>query len=299
MKEPLVSIIITTHRGSDSIIRCVQSVLNQVYKPIEVIVVDDNGLGSEEQQRTEKSLAEFIQNGQVKYKAHEFNKNGSAARNTGFALSKGDLIGFIDDDDQYLPDKLSKSVDVLTKLDRSWGGCYTDAIVNKGNHEQYQTFSNIEGHMLFQTLCHLVFMNPSTLVLRREVVQRLHGFDESFQRHQDFEFNARLANLCKLKHINYVGSIYNSQNHRHYNKERAIEYRSFYIKKMQPLILQFSLSKQKIIATRNAVEVFGVKIDQYSKCKELCKEWGYSINLLSYINTLVMTYIERKKLIRI
>ena len=98
----LVSVIIPTYSRPDFISRAIESVLNQTYKPIEIIVVDDNGRGTNNQILTEQVLTNFIRSNQIKYIVHEKNKNGSAARNTGAASSHGEYITFLDDDDVLL-----------------------------------------------------------------------------------------------------------------------------------------------------------------------------------------------------
>ena len=92
--QGLVSVIIPTHKGSENICRAVDSVLSQTYGSIEVIVVDDNGLGSEEQRKTEEAMGKYSGDSRVTYLTHKVNKNGSAARNTGLRASKGEYIAF-------------------------------------------------------------------------------------------------------------------------------------------------------------------------------------------------------------
>ena len=97
--KPLVSVIIPTYKRSKSLNRAIDSVLSQTYPNIEIIVVDDNGKGSKYQLETEKSLEKYIKTDKIKYIIHDVNRNGSAARNTGFKHSRGEYINFLDDDD--------------------------------------------------------------------------------------------------------------------------------------------------------------------------------------------------------
>ena len=97
-----VSVIITTYKRADMLSRAINSVLNQTYKNIEVIVVDDNGNGSEYRLKTEIIMNKYSQIDNLKYIKHKENKNGSAARNTGIREATGDIICFLDDDDWNL-----------------------------------------------------------------------------------------------------------------------------------------------------------------------------------------------------
>ena len=119
-----VSVIITTYGGGNEVERAVMSVLNQSYENYETIVVDDNGLGTDAQIKTKTLLQKYIDSGKIKYVAHECNKNGSAARNTGFDNSCGDYVMFLDDDDEYTKTRIEKQVAILESLDESYGVSY-------------------------------------------------------------------------------------------------------------------------------------------------------------------------------
>ena len=105
---PLVSVIIPTYNRPTYLRRCLESVLNQTYKNIEIFVVDDNNPETEARIETEKIMNEYVNGKNVTYLKHNFNKNGSAARNTGWKHSSGKYITFLDDD--YEIDEKQKSV---------------------------------------------------------------------------------------------------------------------------------------------------------------------------------------------
>ena len=111
--KPLVSVIIPTYKSCDTLCRAIQSVLNQTYDNIEVIVVDDNNPNTPERAATEELMLRYKTESEVHYIKHEFNKNGSAARNTGFRHSSGEYLCFLDDDDYFLKDKLQLQVEYM------------------------------------------------------------------------------------------------------------------------------------------------------------------------------------------
>ncbi len=187
-----VSVIIPTYGGEDSVIRSVKSVLSQNYKNFEVIIVDDNNPDTEERKKTEGYIKAFLYDSRVKYIKHEKNKNGSAARNTGFKNSDGDYICLLDDDDIFLQDKLSAQVEFLEEHPE-YGACYC---WRKQNGKEI--CGEYEGD-LSKVLLDLSF-TPTTdsLMIRKECYEALGGFDESYRRHQDFEFLLRFFKKYKI-----------------------------------------------------------------------------------------------------
>ena len=120
-----VSVIIPTFKRSEDICRAVDSVLAQTIDSFEVIVVDDNGEGTPDGEKTAQMMSRYAGDARVIYCRHEVNKNGAAARNTGIGVARGKYIAFLDDDDTFCPERLQKMYDKMESLDDSWGACYT------------------------------------------------------------------------------------------------------------------------------------------------------------------------------
>lgn len=188
----LVSIIIPTYKRSDMLERAIESVLNQTYSSLEVIVVDDNNPDSKYRQETEKLMCKYKNNNKVIYIKHEKNMNGAAARNTGIRQSCGEYIAFLDDDDYFLPSKIAEQVSFLAEKSE-YNGAYCGRI-QKGK----EIISSLEGD-LSECILSLSF-TPTTpsLLFRKSAVIDLNGFDESYVRHQDFEFLLRYFEKNKL-----------------------------------------------------------------------------------------------------
>ena len=185
--------------------RCIDSVLNQTYKNIELFVVDDNNPETDARKETESVMLSYIENPKVTYLQHERNKNGSAARNTGWKKSKGKYITFLDDDDEIAPSKMEKQVKCLEKLDKSWGACYTGYCLLKANGAVQVSAEKRSGVCYVDALMRTMFMGSgSNLFLRKSVVDEINGYDESFQRNQDIEFLVRVAERYKIAYIDEV-----------------------------------------------------------------------------------------------
>ncbi|MFD2044561.1 glycosyltransferase family 2 protein [Ornithinibacillus salinisoli] len=275
MKNKLVSVIIPTYQRPLTLSRAINSVLIQTFSNIEVIVVDDNNPNTDERIETEELMLRYSGNPKVKYVKHEFNKNGSAARNTGFKNSKGEYIMLLDDDDEFLPNKVEVQVKCLEKRDSSWGACYTKYKRLKNGKIDTVCAENQEGNLYFKELCRNLFIQAgSNLMMRREVFEELGGFDETFQRNQDIEFTVRLLKKYKLAYVDEMGLIY----HRHPEKrffdmdKITKHYLSTFKSHIDELseeekikfykLINLQLFRYRVVTTRNLTEGYNMLKDR-------------------------------------
>ena len=106
-----ISIIIPVFNRARLIGRAVHSVLKQTYPELEIIVVDDGSKDSTSQVMSDLTREDR----RIRYLRHESNRGAQAARNTGIRAARGDWIGFLDSDDQFLPHSLEARLDVARK----------------------------------------------------------------------------------------------------------------------------------------------------------------------------------------
>lgn len=229
-----VSIVIPTYKNRGGLTNSVDSALAQDYEGlIEVIVVDDNDPNSEFRKSTTELMARYSDNSKVKYICHEVNKNGAAARNTGIKASTGDYIAFLDDDDLFLEGKLTKQVAYLEQhtefaavyclARRSKYGCSQRVIEGDGSRDILLLHSN--------------FFTPS-LMFRREALEAIHGFDETFRRHQDYElllryFDAGYKIGCVPEVLIEIGK---NQGENIPTGEKVDQLKSYFFEKFRPFI---------------------------------------------------------------
>ena len=127
-----VSVIIPTYKRANYIKRAIDSVLNQTYRDIELIIVDDNNPGDEDRNKLEKIIKEY-KDERLIYIQHEKNLNGAAARNTGITKATGEYITFLDDDDFYLEDRIENLVNCMEQK-KDFDCLYTGVVkVKNGN----------------------------------------------------------------------------------------------------------------------------------------------------------------------
>jgi glycosyltransferase involved in cell wall biosynthesis len=109
----LVSVIITTFQRTDFLVRAINSVLNSDYSNFEIVIVDDNGLGTNFQKQNLILLKDYLLLKNIFYFAMPLNSGACKARNQGVAIANGNIMMFLDDDDYYLSNKISKQVAIL------------------------------------------------------------------------------------------------------------------------------------------------------------------------------------------
>ena len=203
MEKKLVSVIIPTFRATERLGRAIDSLLNQTYPFIEIIVVDDNDPDSEYRKFTERVIATFDL-GNLLYIKHSHNKNGSAARNTGIMASHGEFITFLDDDDIFYPRRIERCVECLTS-NPQYDVIYTDCDIFKGDILVSSHTAKHSGLIWKELLISQdVLGTGSNLLFRRKCLDYVSCFDERFLRFQDVEFAIRLSEKYRFFSLNEI-----------------------------------------------------------------------------------------------
>jgi glycosyltransferase involved in cell wall biosynthesis len=181
-------VIVPTHNRSDLLPRAVRSVLGQTYENLECIVVDDASSDDTEQVMRQVADERF------RYLRRRINQGASAARNTGIAQAKGDLVAFLDDDDEWLPTKLAKQVLLIQSLPADVGMvyCWMDYCDSRGRLVRKHRPTH-RGYVFPSVLDEQRIGGCQTLLVRRSVIDRVGGFDEELPRGNDGDFIRRVS----------------------------------------------------------------------------------------------------------
>ncbi len=183
MRFPLVtvSVIIPTYKRPQFLARAVDSVLAQTYEHVQAVVVDDNAPGSPERALTVGIMEQYAQNPRVLYCLNERSLGGGLARNEGIKRAAGEYITFLDDDDEYLPEKVS--VQLAFTLDNGLEMSFTDVYLHGPDgklfefrrHDYVTDCSNRE--LFRQHIMHS--LGPtSTFMIRKDVLLAAGGFED-------------------------------------------------------------------------------------------------------------------------
>lgn len=200
MTNPLISVIIPTYNREKTILRSVMSVLNQTYKNLELIVVDDCSTDNT------KEVVSQIKDSRFKYYCLERNSGACVARNYGIEKAAGEYIAFNDSDDQWHKDKLEKQLSFLINNNVDVTVCSMD-VYDEGSSEKMYTFPDSkkspEGAVSFDSL--LKYNCTSTQMLFGKIeCFKENLFDSNMPRFQDWEECLRLSKKYKFFHQNEI-----------------------------------------------------------------------------------------------
>lgn len=237
-KKGLVTTIIPTYKRSDSLNRAIDSVLNQTYKNIEIVVVDDNDNESVYRTETEKLMVQYNNDSRIKYLKHPYNMNGAQARNTGIRHARGEFITFLDDDDEFSSKRFEKLIPVLDSSPKEFGLISSSCIYFKDNMLYKKRKIKFTDDVILELLSdQFKIGSGSNFIIKREVIEEVEGFDINFLRHQDFEFLVRVAMKYKfLSSDEYLLNIYlDSEQNNSQSIEKLLETKKQYLTKYQKL----------------------------------------------------------------
>jgi glycosyltransferase involved in cell wall biosynthesis len=186
------SVVIPAHNALPDVLDAVQSALGQTLPPDEIIVVDD---GSTD--RTGDAVEERFGD-RVRVLRGTFG-SAAAARNAGWRTSRAPWVALLDADDLWFPTKLETAREVLERHPRAvWffsDGAFRelDGTLRPSWFEMYAEMPETYFGQPVAQLVEVNFILTSSLVVRREAVETLGGFDESMSHAEDLDLWIRLA----------------------------------------------------------------------------------------------------------
>jgi glycosyltransferase involved in cell wall biosynthesis len=190
-----VSIVVPTYNRPDLVRRAVRSVLEQTYSEIECIVVDD---GPSEETR---AAVESFDDDRVHYLRHSTNRGASSARNTGIEFARGDYVAFLDDDDEWHPEKLEKQVPLLESSPPEVGFVYCWMRYFNGDEVVNTVDPTLSGNVFSDVLDVQRLAGCPTLLVRAEVIEEIGRFNQDLPRGNDGEFIRRLARAYETDYV--------------------------------------------------------------------------------------------------
>ena len=183
--NPLVSVIIPTYNRAWALAEAIDSVLAQNYNNFELIVIDDGSTDN-----TSDLIDGY--SGELTLIRQE-NAGVSAARNRGIESSRGDFIAFLDSDDTWLPQKLSRQVDF-------WGSypealiCQTQEIwIRNNTRVNPRSCHKKPSGMIFEPSLDLCLVSPSAVMMKKDLFDKVGLFDEGLPACEDYDLWLRVS----------------------------------------------------------------------------------------------------------
>lgn len=208
---PLVSVIVATYRRDDHLGKAVLSLLAQTYKPVEIIVVDDNA--DDAWNKRVVSVIGNIENNThtpIIYIKNEANQGSAETRNIGIRAAKGEYITFLDDDDIYLPGKIEKQIFHMLEEESYFSITdldlfdENDKLVEKRERSYLQSYK-IKQLFKYHLLYHMT--GTDTMMFKKSYLQEIGGFppinvgDEFYLMQRAIENGGKFSYLpgCEVK----------------------------------------------------------------------------------------------------
>lgn len=255
-KEPLISVVIPTYNRANTILQSVNSVLNQTYKNIELIVVDDCS--------TDDTLSKLnqINDSRLKIICHEKNKGQNAARNTGIKSCSGEYIAHHDSDDVWRLNKLEIQINKLIEKKADIICCQTavnDEISHKYIYNHPDSKLVKEGFISYNQLLKYNCTTTQTLLGKAECFKTV-LFDETQPRFTDWALSLDLVKKYNFYYQEAVlADVFQQQDSITKNPQKGV-------KGMEML---FEKHKNDILSDPEITESFFKKMSSFTcRCKK-------------------------------
>lgn len=195
VKNPTVSVIITVYNRAHLLHRALDSVVAQTFKDIEILVIDDCSHDDP------YLVIKEYNDARIKYIRQKENQGVAAARNRGLREARSPFVAFLDDDDEWFPEKLSKQVEVFLQSSPEVGLIYTgvETVMDEGHTEIHTPAErgNVYRRLLVKNCIH----GGSSSMIRRNLIANIGFFDEKLLAIEDYDYWLRIS---RYYHFDFI-----------------------------------------------------------------------------------------------
>ena len=275
-----VSVIIPTYNRKHTLKRAIQSVYKQSLLPFEIIVVDDGSKDGTKEWVKQKCPG-------IKY-IYQKNRGVSSARNKGIKIAQGDWIALLDSDDEWLPNKLSEQINkIKSNLDVKILHSNEIWIRNGVRVNQMKKHKKFGGY-IFEKCLDICRISPSSVLLKKEILNDIGTFDESLKVCEDYDLWLRITSKYPVCFLDIpLIKKYGGHSDQLSRAHDGIEF--YRIQSLQKILESKILSKlQTSLAINMMVNKMNIyasglekrnKIEELSKLKKNIQYWTNIIEL--------------------
>ena len=254
--DGLVSVVMPTYKRSEKLFRAIDSVLNQSYRNLELLLVNDNDPNDDNTKLLKKRVEKYKNDPRFHLILQERHINGAVARNVGINNAKGEYIAFLDDDDWWEVDKIKIQIDELKDLSSEWGGI--SCRIKRYNNDKLIMIQPLykEGYVYKEVLMLTADYETGTLLLRHKALDEAGYFDPTLLRHQDLQLLVNFTYKFKLKQSNellHCRDVSDSQNRP--NVEKIIKYKNAFFDSISPVLNRLTTKEKKVVFSLHRAEI--------------------------------------------
>ena len=273
-----ISVIIPTYNRKKTLARAIRSVINQSFSPFEILIIDD---GSND--GTEEWVNENFQN--IKY-IYQNNRGVSSARNIGIENANGDWVAFLDSDDEWLPNKLHEQVKAIDSNPEVKFFHTNEIWIRNGVRVNQMKKHKKYGGYIFEKCLDICRVSPSSVLIKKEVLDNIGVFDESLRVCEDYDLWLRITSKYPVLFLDEP-LIYKYGGHADQLSKVNDGIESYRIQSLEKIIKSGLLSdEQKVLAVNalvNKMKIYSKGLEKRKKLtalKDIKKNIQYWINMI-------------------
>lgn len=199
----LVSIIVPTYKRKPELVkRAIQSLLDQTYENIQIVLVDDNAKPEHQEYRMMiEAMVKDMNSKKIKYLQNERNLGGALSRNHGIKESNGTYITFLDDDDMYEKDKINHQYQYMQE--KQLDVCVSDlSIYNEKNqlidYRNHHDIESFDPDYLFRYHLTKQITGTPTFMFKKDVLDKIGGFDDAIMGQEFYLMAKTIQSKAKI-----------------------------------------------------------------------------------------------------
>lgn len=221
----MVTCVITTfNRSVDILKEALNSILNQSYQKIEIIIIDDNC-----DSHLSDQISLFLKSincPKIKYYKNYKNLGAQYSRNRALSYAKGDYISFLDDDDEWLPEKLSEQLK-LFRLNPKAGMVYCDYKILQLPSKNQKIVRTLSPKKPLEDIFFENFIGSMSFpLIKTSVLRKVGGFDLNLQASQDLDLWIRIINNSKIVKSDKILALYKNHQENQISKNQMFKFKS-------------------------------------------------------------------------
>ena len=198
--QPLVSIVMPTYNHDKFIIEAIESVINQTYRNIELIIIDNYSMDN-----TENIVKSYVsKDSRIIYKKHRNDGIIAISRNIGIKEASGNYIAFIDSDDFWLNNKIERVIEFFNKYPYVDLVCHDEFHIYENDKNSIKKSKNGPYKKYFDLLFKGNALSTSAVVLKKSKVfeAELFSEDKNFVTAEDYDLWLKLSRICSFEYLN-------------------------------------------------------------------------------------------------